>query len=143
MRKEVIELSIIEPSFISPKDEEELKKLINSDLGLLEESPMSQFIWTAKTNKGKLVGTVMASSLYYSTAYISILAVDETYKRHGVAKLLINKMLKDLQVKQFKYFKFDVDLDNIEAILFYETNLKIKLETCYRGEGKIKDVIKD
>lgn len=142
MKKETIELSITEPSWLSAKEEEELKELINSELDLVETSPLSQFIWTARNAKGELVGTMMGSSLYYSTVYIPLIVVKEEYKRHGVAKLLINKVIKDLQTKKFKYFKFDVDMDNLEAILLYEETLNIKLETCYRAEGAFKDVAK-
>jgi len=140
MKKEKIELTITEPHLISKEEQDEVIKLILSELKTGEAYPLSQFIWTARNSKGKLIGVLMGSSLYYATVYIPMLVVSKKYRRHGVAKLLIKKAAKTLKAKDYKYYQLDVDIDNEEAINLYEKSLKLKLERRYKAEGKIADI---
>ena len=140
MKKEKIELEISEPHLISTKEQEEITALILSELTTEEKDPLAQFIWTARNSKGKLIGVLMGSSLYYTTVIMSALTVTEEYRRCGVAGQLIRKAARDLKAKDYKYYQLHTDLDNEEAVQLYEKYLKLKLETCYKAEGKISDI---
>lgn len=140
MKKEKIELTITEPHLISAKEQNEITKLILSELVTEEEYPLGQFIWTAKNSKGKLIGVLMGSSLYYTTVFMSILVVTKKYRRCGVAGLLIKKAAKTLKAKDYKYYQLSTQINNEEAVDLYERQLGLKLETCYRAEGKICDI---
>jgi putative acetyltransferase len=100
---------------------------INGIITFINRNPGLSLI--AKNTKNEIVGSLLCGH-DGRRGYIHHLAVDNKYRRMGIAKEMINKSLEKLKLLDIKKAALFVLKDNINAQLFYEHN-------CWKKEDII------
>ncbi|OHD50701.1 MAG: hypothetical protein A2015_01515 [Spirochaetes bacterium GWF1_31_7] len=92
----------------------------------LERNP--GFSYIAKNNENKIIGAVL-SGHDGRRGLIHHLAVDEKYRKNGIANKLMSLSIEKLKREKIKKVLLFVLNNNIEAIKFYDYNNWIQEET--------------
>ena len=91
---------------------------------VLQDNPFEKYL-CYKLN-GKIIGFI-SYSIIYERAELNYIAVDEPFRRQGIAQKLLNFVLADLKNNMVENFSLEVSISNNEAINFYLKNgFKIK-----------------
>lgn len=76
-------------------------------------------VWIVAVDQGKVAGYVGSQTVIDSSDMMNI-AVAESYRRQGVAQMLIEKLIDELKERQSMYLLLEVRVSNTPAISLYE-----------------------
>jgi ribosomal-protein-alanine N-acetyltransferase len=77
-------------------------------------------LFVAETDEGAVAGYILAL-VRRRNAKLYSLGIGTSYRGSGTAKLLMDRMLKELTSRGFKHTLLEVRCDNIQAIALYRT----------------------
>lgn len=102
---------ISEESFSSPWSLNSIQEEVYNE--------MSYYL-VARSEEGETLGYA-GSWIVFDECQITNIAVDKNYRRHGIAKLLLTKLINDMKEREMSFIFLEVRESNIPARHFYES----------------------